>query len=111
MRGADRRPGPPLTCSFDARIGGELAENSPGIAARPGEIVPASLNNRGSVHVPAETTSFALGLHAAAFALRSPWSKASRSTIRTIRVPDTLITPRCFRSVNARLTVSTETAR
>ena len=36
---------------------------------------------------------------------------ASRSTIRTIRVPENLITPRCFRYVSERLTVSTDTAR
>lgn len=36
-----------------------------------------------------------------------PW----RSTIRTRRGPAKLINPRCFRSVSARLTVSTDKAR
>ena len=47
----------------------------------------------------------------AACAGRSPSSSASRSTIRTIRVPENLITPRCLRYVSERLTVSTDTAR
>ena len=55
--------------------------------------------------------AFVPGSFYAACAGRSPSSSASRSTIRTIRVPENLITPRCLRYVSERLTVSTDTAR